>query len=294
MKKYLLLLLVASSFTKAETFNVSTAQEFRSALTVAASNGQNDIIKVDAVNVSTQDDGLGGFIFQSEEDFSLTISGIENSVLDGNSSNPILYINTPGSATIDGVTFQNGYSESASGALTIDSGQQAFVTNSIFTNNITGDDGGAFKFIGDNYSVSNSTFSNNQATIHGGAIYSYDAKNIVIENSTFEGNTADVMGGAIMIHGNITSVVATIEDSIFKLNSASEGGAVSLSTHSSSDTYVINFIDNVFDSNTSAGRGGCIDTEKANIVRNDFKNCVSGTAGNSSHGQGGAIWGGAS
>ena len=57
----------------------------------------------------------------------------------------------------------------------------------------------------------------------GGAVYFY-ALNGNLNNCTFESNSADYYGGAVAYDG---CLVQSVEDSVFILNTARNGGAIS-------------------------------------------------------------------
>lgn len=92
MKKLILLLLLLTAGLLAQTFNVSTTPELRTALSDAASNGEDDTITLADGTYKTTDDGLGRFDYISSENNILTINGNQNTIIDGNSQDNCLYI----------------------------------------------------------------------------------------------------------------------------------------------------------------------------------------------------------
>ena len=94
------------------TFEVTTAEEFQAALTVAGSNGGDDEILL-AAGVYE-----GNFKYFSQENFSLVIASINDEepvTIDARSSTYGLYLNNDGysgSLTIRGLTIQNAKNSS--------------------------------------------------------------------------------------------------------------------------------------------------------------------------------------
>jgi hypothetical protein len=101
MKKYLLLLLAASSLTQAATFNVSTTPELRQALQTAATNGEDDIIILGDGTFSTIDDNEGKFKYLSAEDNSLTIKGSASSSINGGNTDDCFYVQTSNNVSLE-------------------------------------------------------------------------------------------------------------------------------------------------------------------------------------------------
>lgn len=75
MNKILFYLIAISLTLSAQTFNVSTTPELRTALTTAATNGQDDTIILADGTYKTTDDGQGTFKYLSNEDNNLTLKG---------------------------------------------------------------------------------------------------------------------------------------------------------------------------------------------------------------------------
>ncbi|KPJ58597.1 MAG: hypothetical protein AMJ42_03005 [Deltaproteobacteria bacterium DG_8] len=109
---------VLTGISHADTFCVSDANELQNALTTAASNIEDDTIKVEQGNY------IGNFTYDSTQVHSLTIEGgytsdcssrnvdPTNTVLDGNGVGKILEFSasrTKGNLKVDGLTIQNGH-----------------------------------------------------------------------------------------------------------------------------------------------------------------------------------------
>jgi len=114
--------------TWGEEFCVSNATQLQNALTEAATNGEDDIIRVD------QGTYIGNFVFDSYEGKNLTLLGgfdpgcdtrtpeSSNTILDGNHTGRVLYINNPGQFRggdihLEGFTIQNGSTAEMAGGI---------------------------------------------------------------------------------------------------------------------------------------------------------------------------------
>ncbi len=117
-----------AGLTWGEEFCVSSATQLQNALTEAATNGEDDIIRVE------QGTYTGNFIFDSYEGKNLTLIGgfapgcdtrildSSNTILDGNNAGRVLYINNPGpyqggDIQIKGFTIQNGNTDEMAGGI---------------------------------------------------------------------------------------------------------------------------------------------------------------------------------
>ena len=117
-----------TGFLQGEEFCVSNATQLQNALTEAATNGEDDIIRVE------QGTYMGTFIFDSFEGKNLSLLGgfnpgcgtrtldPTNTVLDGNHTGRVLYINNAGGYQggdihIKGFTIQNGNSAEIAGGI---------------------------------------------------------------------------------------------------------------------------------------------------------------------------------
>jgi predicted outer membrane repeat protein len=158
-------------------------------------------------------------------------------VFDGKEGGRILKVPS-GEVTIEGLSFQNGTSDSDGGAIYVDA--TVNITNCSFSSNSASDEGGAVYFRSSG-NITNSRFSNNTASENGGAVYSRSSGNIT--NSRFSSNRASEDGGAIYFRssGNITN-------SIFTNNSASENGGAVWSSG--------NIINSTLSKNSASNSGG--------------------------------------
>ena len=193
-----------------ETFNVTSPEEFQSALTEAQSNGQDDTINV----------AEGTYIITSTLTYStnngdsghkLTIqgAGADKTVLVGNGSRQILDIDTigpngddsGGDVTIKGMTFKDGnsYYPLLGGGI--------YVRGSSI-----------------NITIKECTFSGNSAGTSGGGVFvGLDSGTVTITNNTFSGNSASYGGGvyAVLYHDLAT---LNIYNNIFFDNTGNAGG----------------------------------------------------------------------
>jgi predicted outer membrane repeat protein len=291
MKKYLLLLLVASSFTQAATFNVSTTAELRAALSTAATNGEDDTINLADGTYKTTDDAEGTFTYISNETNSLTLQGshADNVILSGDLTNQVLKTNSIGPAvmklesltirdgnSLDGggglatlfeieilnSRFINNQAVNGGGALTV--GNTAEILNSEFINNrsigintSTGGRGGAL-IAGSDLKIADSLFEGNSANVAGGGIYNVSPAIRLIERTSFISNSAPSGGGFYCGNGSVT-----VKNSTFERNVATErdgGGLLGCSA---------NIYDSSFSSNSAARLGGAV-TSANEVINSTF------------------------
>ncbi len=110
-------LMVNANLASAADICVGTAEELNIALATAASNGQDDVIKI------VQETYNGNFIYASTEAFGVTIEGgyisgcasrvvdATNTVLDAQGNGTVLVLSAPEVSVnfmVDGITIQNG------------------------------------------------------------------------------------------------------------------------------------------------------------------------------------------
>ncbi len=120
------------------------------------------------------------------------------------------------------------------------------------------------------------TFSDNHAADYGGAIYTYSARPYVYE-CEFTGNSAGINGGAISCK---TGTVASIYNSFFTSNTASDGGAIYVGTFFGSGDEGLEHSNIGFNwfSDNSASRGGAIFLNSYSWVRTTWCTFVSNSA----------------
>jgi len=272
---------------QAATFCVSDAAGLQDALTQAASNGEDDIIKVQ------QGTYIGNFVYASSEANAITIEGgyasgcascsidPANTVLDGNESGNVLAISTDKTthAKIEGLTLQNGvaskngggiYFNTDGGGLEVDDclfgenkalgggggGIYAYSSMLVLTNNtFTGNSAsGVYAYApGGTISLSNNTFSQNS----GGGLCAYTPNGtLTLANNTFTGNTTSRnSGGGVYAHAY--QGIVTLTDNTFMENSS--GGVFVLA-------YQGTITDNMFTENSTSGSGGGMSAEVSTLI----------------------------
>ena len=178
------------------TFDPSLAGQ-----TIVLTSGQMELTETGTANRTTINAPLGGI------------------TLSGDSATRVMQINTSVSATLDGLTFIDGYADQG-GAL-VNLGDLA-ITNSVFRRNtadplagLSGGVGGAISNYG-TLNVNHSLFDANEG-FNGGAINSVGS--FTVSTSTFVGNQSGFNGGALRLFG-----MTEISNSTFNDNEAVNGG----------------------------------------------------------------------
>jgi len=260
-----LVALLATNVVFGKTFNVTNPDEFKNALTEAASNSENDTINVAAgiYNITSPltystNDGDGGH--------TLTIqgAGTDKTILDGGKSVRIMDINTDtdkngddsgGDVTIEGMAFNNGKHTLYGGGLYVNG-------------------------YGANITIKQCAFSGNSAGYYyGGGVYvSLHSGTTTITNNTFSGNSADYGGG---VYVSSHSGTTTITNNTFSGNSANDGGGVG--AYLWDDSAILNVYNNILFGNIANAGGNdgddlYVDSDRdgnsrgstVNLYNNDF------------------------
>jgi PKD repeat protein len=217
------------SSTKAATFCVGTAGQLQDALTTAANNEEDDIIRV------AQGTYVGNFAYSSSA--ALTIKGgysfdcasrtvdPTNTVLDGNGSGPVLTVHIWDDFTADGLTVKNGRG--------------------------TGDEGGGLYVEGwprGKVSINNCIISNNDSSAYGGGVCVVRAPPIVIlTNNEIAGNFGYQGGGGVYVDGQ-EGIVTLTNNNIVDNYGYLEGGGVFI-TSSYSTLNVVTLTNNTISDN---------------------------------------------
>ena len=155
----------------------------------------------------------------------LTISGpgASNLAISGNNSVRVFVIDGGITATISGVTIQNGsVGGDWGGGIYIASGSTLILSNSTLSGNSSGYAGAGIGSFG-TLNVTNSTLSGNSAASYGGGINN-DGGTLTVTSSTLSGNSAGYEGGGIN-QGNGAATL-TVTNSTLSGNSASYGGGI--------------------------------------------------------------------
>ncbi len=213
-----LLCFIPTQNAHAATFDVCFPVEFNAALSIASSNGEDDVINFTCSTTFSSQININ--ILDGR---SITIDANRNSVNFDTSFSDTLFFNisSGSSLNLNGLNFMNG-GNNLGGAIFNDGGTVT-ISNSTFTNNI-GLNGGAIANGSGTMTISNSTFTDNGSILgangNGGAVYN-NLGTLIITNSTFINNSA-TRGGAVAN----ASGTATISNSTFTNNTASIGGAI--------------------------------------------------------------------
>lgn len=191
-------------------FCVSTSSELHNALTTAANNGQDDIIRL------VQGTYNGNFIYTSTETYGVTIEGgytascssrvvnPENTVLDAGGSGPVLVLSSPNVVAnfdVSGLTLQTGQSTEYGGGLNI-------IANS-----------------GD-VTVVNNIIQNNSAYMSGGGISVQNAHSVIINKNAVNYNFAQSVGGIYIWNSSNISLSNNDINYNSETNCCSDSGAV--------------------------------------------------------------------
>lgn len=247
-KRFVITLCLSVFSLSGATFNVSTTPELRTALTAAATNGEDDTIVLADGIYKTTDDRQGTFISIGSQTNSLTIEGssADKVVLSGNNTDQILWYRSYNNSLLrlKNLSFIDGNnSTSDGGAVYVMYSIQ--VDNCKFLNN-TAQNGGAIYTIGSYESkVKNSYFENNNALTNGGGFYS---NRMYVEGSSFINNLAGKNGA-----GFYTMNYNFIKSNKFVNNRAGiDGGGFYISAADSS-SYIVN---SKFKDNFAQEKGG--------------------------------------
>jgi hypothetical protein len=275
-----------------EVFNVTNEDELRSALSTAESNGENDVINIEAGLYHT---GGAKFTYESIEDFSITVQGAGAvlTILDGDNRNRVLKVSAKSDSdvfiSISGLTIQNGffisrpgYTPFPIGAGIIAVSQNLTIEGCEFINNTiagAGDGGGLYASASNTVNLSKNLFSNNSADGLGGGAY-LTASKLNISGNQFIDNSAIGSGGGAYISG----IKLYLNDNEFygNVSGVSSGGLYGV--FYSQEISNVNLINNIFALNNSfmsgnrvGGAVSILGAEKVNIINNTLTMNSSGT-----------------
>ena len=255
-------------------FTVSTFVELATALSNSESNGESDTITVLAGHYSVNTP----LIFESSEDFSLTITGIGigDTILDGGHANQILSMSTTmpnGNITIRHITFQDGTTDESGGALAVSVDAAGILLESCEFRNCSatsGDSvGGAVNVVTDTgtIEVTGCQVRNNTSAGNVGGIFAGTGTGIihiigclVEENAVSQAGSTEPFGdgGGAMCYTGFGGEV-TVEGCTFLTNTASgganpDGGGLMTYLEGSGSSLVIQ--NNTFTGNQAGLDGG--------------------------------------
>lgn len=207
-------LLIATSISHAATFCVGNGVELQNALSLADSNNQDDLIKLETGTYISPNSGFGFAYQNNNENYDLEISGgwttfldpcniksgsAENTLIDGENLVRALVIRPGGTSAnikISSLTFINGYvtSSQRGGGLNIETSEGydgiVSIENNFFINNLADYDAALSIARGTRINVKNNLFIVNEAEsgytigiVHNDAIGVYFTNNTVISNT---------------------------------------------------------------------------------------------------------------
>jgi len=279
---------LATNVVFGETFNVTNPEEFQSALTIAESNGEDDVINV-AAGIYNITSTLTYSTNNGDSGHTLTIqgAGADKTVLDGGGSVQILYIDTDadhnggdagGDVTIKGIAFENGNGSDGAGVFVYGSSINITIKQCAFSENSAYWGGGVFTYSSSGtVTITNNTFSGNSAGDGGGGVCAFsDSGTVTITNNTFSGNSAGYGGGGGVDAGSYSGTV-TITNNTFSGNSANNWGG-GVDADSTSGTLTIT--NNTFSGNSAGYGGGGVDAGSYSGTLTITNNTFSGNSAN--------------
>ncbi|MEN8219442.1 MAG: right-handed parallel beta-helix repeat-containing protein [Pseudomonadota bacterium] len=308
--------------TYAASFCVTTTTELKTALTMAAFNGEDDNIQV------VQGTYEGNFVYVASEEFNLSVKGgyktgcvsravdPSNTVLNGGGKASVLILVNKNAIefVVDGLTIENGETaanaNSSGGGLHIstDKGDVTLSHSIISGNKANFYGGGAYIEGSSTISISDNTISDNTAHRIGGVhfsssgtatftdniisgntgnnriggVYFSGPGTVTITNNTISDNTASYDVGGVYFSGSGT---ATFTDNIISGNTTTKGSAGGVYFYSGKNVTLIN---NVISGNiTDSGDGGGIYINSIDTITLTNNTITSNTAGGDN---GGGIW----
>ena len=221
--RFVLTAFLVISVSKAEAFCVSTAPELQSALTTAASDGEDDIVRV------VQGLYEGNFIYASTEPFDLSVEGgytdgcagrdidPTNTVLDGLDTERVLVLSTDQVVDfgVEGLTLQNGRVLSAEGGglFVLTPGDVSLLQNRVTSN--SGGDGGGIYISGTNTVTLDQNIISVNGGRDGGGVF-VEAETITLSDNSITENGGSAGGGVFL-----NAATATLSDNTISDNTGS-------------------------------------------------------------------------
>jgi len=232
------------------TYCVTNSAELQNALNTAQWNGVNDVIQLVQGTYGISANGNSHFYYGSSESYSVVIKGgytagcvtrvvnPANTILDGEtiyqewSNAGVLYLSYGGTSSftklvVEGVTIQNGSSESGGGLYMQTDNGTITVTGNIIKNNSASYYTGVYTSSSSGHIIlTNNIISGNTAYNSGGGVYAYMYQGrIDMVNNTITGNSA-AGGGGIRVDMNSDSAITNLYNNIIWGNTASDGGDI--------------------------------------------------------------------
>jgi len=206
------------------------------------------------ITLDCTDAGFGALVLA--QNVTIAGPGAGNLAINGSGKCQIFQVNSGVTATISGVTIENG---SAAGDQNSPAGQGGgiynagtlTINNCAFANNF-GEYGGAIAYQGGALTVSGSVFSGNTANGGGGAIYAgFGNPTTTVINSTFSGNSAQYGGGIANLSGSLAVSFSTFAGNYTSM----EGSGGGIYNNAGATLTVSN---STFSSNRASFEGGGI------------------------------------
>ncbi len=205
-----------------------------------------------------------------DKNISIVGQGADKTFIDGDGKYSIMTLASKTTVTIDGITFQNGYSttDGVGGAITTAAAtltirNSAFVENSVIAKN-----GGAIFSSTGKITIDKTDFIRNYAIQEGGAIL-YNGGGLTITDSRFIGNSTNdgvtnknnrSTGGAIYANGT-----TTISGTLFAGNQVKGNGGAILAA-------ALNLSNCIFDGNIAGDQGGAVSAKTLTCTDSTFMN----------------------
>ncbi len=201
-----LFLLIFASYCYADTFYVTTSDDFRTALDSADENGESDTITLEAGTYVASPDAFQYDENDSEEGYSITIIGSGDVILDGGGASQVLncYSSYLTDITLQNLTIQSGDANGHGGGayIWIQEGNINVVECSFKDNESTNDyGGGLYAWIdacGSTINILSCDFTGNSASGlngEGGGLYAWiDDDGYITEYYDYDGNTINISG----------------------------------------------------------------------------------------------------
>ncbi len=291
-------------------FNVTNEDELRQALSIAESNGEDDVINVEEGLYRTFGET---FTFDTNEDFSLAIEGegAGITILDGEGLSRVLSIQSNNenfllSVSMRGLTIQNGFKsddfeflpdeDNGAGVSILKAGFVTIETCKFRNNTAEGGFGGGIYIVGEsspdneltNVIIASSEFSNNFSNKGGGVYINFPRGILLIPNNKFSDNFTSgihVIAAVSLIFSDNELVNngegASLRGTFLEIIDNKFRGNSNIGLSVTGDLYLS---DNYIESNEGGGVdiGGFFSVRNSLITNNIFK-------GNSSVGNGGGL-----
>ncbi len=279
------------------TFQVTNATELLAALHSAATNVEDDTIRI------VQGTYDGGFVYSSSNSYELTIEGgwsadfssrtvaAANTILDGGGSQRVLGILNVAHVTVEGITLQNGnWTAADGGGLYVStSGGNVSVRDCVIQNNFSDKVGGAYiGSEGGSITLLNNSISNNQlpsstATYGvGGALLESGTGSVTItENFILNNNGGHSSIGGVRVNttGIVTITANSIVDNVVTSGNLNHPGGIYVQGDTGATSRSVTVNNNIFRGNRSGHQTGGNLTVRARQVTIDANNIFNNERG---------------